>query len=272
MNLIKNGFLFLGFILIIFGIFVADVNANSKMVRAASDDLPSAIWEVSDDLSLTSSDSSEKVTLVSSKINVVVSSGVKYDSKKKKWIAFHKINQMIGKPSSVKTTLKILKKPSKGSKATTYHTRSHTFKGISLRSGAKYEYEIPKSTGFYKKEFITTMTSGGKKASKVVPDSKYVLFNKKLSKFPDFTDKWSKKVASDIRTDWPKGQKYKRVATVKMQVEYEKEYKVKPKWKQDEIHLHHIRPVAYGGNSKIENYLAIPADKHTKITSWFTNY
>lgn len=81
-----------------------------------------------------------------------------------------------------------------------------------------------------------------------------------------------KKVASTIRTDWTKEKKYKRAKTATIRKEYEKKYKVKPKWDKDKIELHHIRPVAYGGNYKLGNYQAIPKANHAKITTWFVNY
>ncbi|AMW99362.1 hypothetical protein [Rummeliibacillus stabekisii] len=86
------------------------------------------------------------------------------------------------------------------------------------------ELKLSKST--VQTKINRAMSSGGKSASRIVLDKKYFLFNKKLVKFPDDTDKWSGKVASNIRTDWKKGTKYKRASLRKIRSEYEKNIKL----------------------------------------------
>lgn len=178
-----------------------------------------------------------------------------------------------GKPTKISYSSKILTKTKKSGEESTYKTTTKTFIGKELKIGYTYKKYYQSKTAFLRLSGKLKIYKGPLLVSDTLNNNKVLLLNKKAERFPDYYDKSAKKRGSNILTNWkvPKV-KIPRANVDTIRKAYQKKYKVKPNWTKDKIDLHHIKPVKYGGSSKLANYMAIPNDKHILITTWFLNY
>lgn len=74
------------------------------------------------------------------------------------------------------------------------------------------------------------------------------------------------------RVDWPKGATSTRPSNLAAQ--YYKDYTAATgKTLNTSLYeVHHIRPLAYGGNNSYSNLIHLPKATHTSVTSWFAGY
>lgn len=74
------------------------------------------------------------------------------------------------------------------------------------------------------------------------------------------------------RADWPAGATSTRPSN--LATKYYADYKnATGKELNSKLYdVHHIRPLAYGGDNSYSNLIHLPKDLHTKVTSWFAGY
>jgi hypothetical protein len=113
-------------------------------------------------------------------------------------------------------------------------------------------------------------------------DSPFTAVNRTGNIFPDYTDPWSGKKASDgLRTDWTKvsnpvayNSGTDRAAAIAGYINLygDPHYQWSAAYKPNYYEMHHIRPRALGGTNDISNFIPIPYYAHQAISSWFAGY
>lgn len=100
------------------------------------------------------------------------------------------------------------------------------------------------------------------------------LVNKKAVMYPLIYNADSKQyLPPPARADLPRGQKHKRDSTYRKRYidNYEKTYG-KPPWDWNDMQVHHIIPLAWGGNNELYNLYGLPTEIHKKVTNWWRSY
>jgi hypothetical protein len=148
--------------------------------------------------------------------------------------------------------------------------------GSEVHVGNSKTEVVPAQTKFWS---ISGMASAYYVGSETQPETSwqasYTLINRTGNIFPDYTDSWSHKKASDgLRTDWNKvtnpvnWDNNTRGTAISQYINLYGN----PKWDWSNYQIHHIQPRAYGGTNDISNLIPIPASQHSLITSWFNGY
>lgn len=208
--------------------------------------------------------------------------GLTFDQKRKQVIYDMQITDIIGKkPVFVKYSMSLYNSTNHYGKHGRVSKRSGEWKGIAIRKGKKVSkaYKVT-STKFWMLSATATSAWSAKQIITRKDRTKSYLANKKVVLYPTVKNpdnKTTMPIPATTTYKWlPPNQRVKRTAEDyrdKYIKWYTKKYGAPKKFKWKDMHIHHLRPLNYGGNHSISNLYAVHKDVHTKkITPWWNNY
>ena len=131
-----------------------------------------------------------------------------------------------------------------------------------------YTFTTTARTGYYLYKYYIVDESGTSTVNKTTTS---VLYNRTGHKWTfEFSDVG--KELPEPRADYIKGQLYNRDA--RLPGIYYTQYKQDTGITLDQslYQVHHIQPLAYGGNNTYDNLIHLPIEIHTSVTGWFNGY
>lgn len=134
--------------------------------------------------------------------------------------------------------------------------------------GTDWTFTSTAKTGYYRYRYAIVHESD---PTPVYKDTSSVLYNRTGHKWTfSFSD--TGKVLPKPRADYVKGQIYARDTS--LPARYYTEYTQKTGITLDtsKYDVHHIQPLAYGGNNDYSNLIHLPKDIHSSVTGWFNGY
>lgn len=134
--------------------------------------------------------------------------------------------------------------------------------------GVNYTWTTTAKTGYYYLSYTLNDFSSGKTKYKSTDPR---LFNR-TGYVWNFTFNAIGKTLTKPRADWKKGAIHSRPSNLANT--YYNTYKSKTGKTLDRslYDVHHIQPLAYGGNNNYSNLIHLPKSLHTKVTNWFKGY
>ena len=136
---------------------------------------------------------------------------------------------------------------------------------------------VNNQTAYWKLKIRTTFQWRDGTFESYVKESVRVLTNNVGSPFTNYTDSWSGKVMGYPRADWIKlSPELRTPRDYNLRTNYitwyEQQYGI-PFWNCNDMQVHHIRPLAFGGTNDYSNLIALPTAFHQQIiTPWYSYY
>lgn len=209
-----------------------------------------------------------------------VEGGYVVDEKDKEIYVYSMITKLKGiNPEKITGVVKLQAGATKNGMFYDQEELHYTYKGKQIKKGfVKYSDPVKiHDTNFWR----YTLNSSATWANGFT-DSDYdvdfmALFNKKGIEYPKYKDEYSgiKMFMPDANLAWvPEKQRVKRDPRLaeKYQKWYERKYGIPP-FDWDEVDIHHIIPLAYGGDNSMDNLIPLPKEFHRKtVTPWWRNY
>lgn len=135
--------------------------------------------------------------------------------------------------------------------------------------GKDYYFTTTARTGYYAYRY--TITADDPDASVINSTTRSQLYNRTGHQWNfEFSD--VDKELPTPRADYIKGQLYDRIYNLAdiYYSQYEQETGIV--LDKTEYQVHHIQPLAYGGDNSYDNLIHLPIDIHTSVTGWFNGY
>lgn len=199
---------------------------------------------------------------------------MKYNSSQKKHIWSFNVDvptSLIKKPP-IKLKVQILRSNTEGGVYSNYGSPEDF--GL-VNTSKDYIHKVTAKTGYYKVKVTYQIKRDGsavfdKAKSK---NASIGLVNRTGKKWTQsYSDKRSGKKLGKPRADYVKGTIHKRPSNLnkKYYDEYKRKYGVT--LRQSLYDVHHIKPLAYGGDNSFSNLIHLPKNTHKVVTSWFAGY
>ncbi|MGE7762301.1 HNH endonuclease signature motif containing protein [Peribacillus sp. NPDC097895] len=202
------------------------------------------------------------------------------DSTKKTITVSSKIVAMTGqKPKNIWTGAKLYQGNDQYGKYTQVTKFDTEWTGAEIKIGKKTSKTYNnKTTNFYQTHSRTTAAWNGSGTQTSNGVTEEVLVNKKTVPYPEITNldnntsMWIPTKANIKVVPLKDRTKRKSGLNKDYQKWYIKQYG-DPKWDWTQLHVHHEKPLEYGGTNSMSNLFAIPKDFHTKqVTPWWKAY
>ena len=134
--------------------------------------------------------------------------------------------------------------------------------------GTNWTFTSTAKTGYYRYRYAIVHESD---PAPVYQNTSSVLYNRTGHKWT-FTFSDTGKVLPKPRADYTKGQIYARDTTLPARYYTEYTQKTGITLDSSKYEVHHIQPLAYGGNNDYSNLIHLPKDIHSSVTGWFNGY
>lgn len=144
-----------------------------------------------------------------------------------------------------------------------------------ISTAKNYKHSVAAKTGYYKIKYMFQIKQDGSTSydKERIKTATIGLINRTAKKWNiSYTDKKSGKILGKPRADYVKNAKHKRPSNLnkKYYDEYKRRYGVT--LNQSLYDVHHIKPLAYGGDNSFSNLIHLPKSTHKLVTSWFKGY
>lgn len=206
----------------------------------------------------------KKSTLILVKVNY------SYNSKTKQFDFSFNIDAptTLVKPKISKATITIKKASSKNGTYTTVGTSS-SWNNISYITN--YKKSISATTGHYKVQVNITPAKGY--SINLSGNSVYWCINRTGHIWVwNYTDQLSGKSISEPTTNWAKQSLHTRPSNLNKTYKTWYDQRYNTNLNLSNYDVHHIRPLAYGGNNTTGNLIHLDKTFHKGVTAWFAGY